>query len=152
MIGGNRDTAQDINNHNGSILSLDIVKLRKSKKLVQAEIYSYGHRNPQGLYRDSQTEEIFAHEHGPQGGDELNLIQKGKNYGWPRTTYGKEYVSGRDIAPETYPNTEQPLLYWVPSIAPSGLIRYRGKEFLKWQGDFLVGSLKFGFGPKGENG
>ena len=142
---GNRHSAQSLENHKGSILSLELATLRSSQKLLQAEIYSFGHRNPQGLFRDPATGEIFAHEHGPQGGDELNLIQRGTNYGWPITTYGKEYVTNRDIAPETAPNTEQPLFYWVPSIAPSGLIRYQGDEFSNWQGDFLLGSLKFGF-------
>ena len=142
---GDRFSAQNPANHKGSLLALQLESLRNSQKLVPAEIYSFGHRNPQGLFRDSRGGEIFAHEHGPQGGDELNLIKQGSNYGWPITTYGKEYVTGRDIAPENHPNTEQPLFYWVPSIAPSGLVRYRGDEFAKWQDDFLLGSLKFGF-------
>ena len=104
-------------------------------------VFSYGHRNPQGLIYDSETDRILMHEHGPKGGDELNHIQAGNNYGWPAITYGVDY-SGAVISPFTEaPGMEQPLRYWVPSIGPSGLALYRGDDFPEWQGDLLLGSL-----------
>ena len=105
------------------------------------EIWSYGHRNVQGLAWDPLTGGPIAHEHGPRGGDEINLIHAGANYGWPLATYGIDY-SGTLISPyQTYPGTEQPVLYWAPSIAPSGLAVYQGDLFADWQGDLLVGAL-----------
>lgn len=105
-------------------------------------VYSYGHRNPQGLAVDTATGHIFMTEHGPKGGDELNLIAPGKNYGWPAITYGVDY-SGAVISPFTEsPGMEQPLTYWVPSIATSGLAVYHGAEFPSWEGDLLLGALK----------
>lgn len=104
-------------------------------------VYSYGHRNPQGLVYDPATDQILMHEHGPKGGDELNYISAGKNYGWPAITYGVDY-SGAVISPFTEAEgMEQPLNYWVPSIGPSGLAIYRGDVFPEWQGDLLLGSL-----------
>ncbi|MCX4028662.1 PQQ-dependent sugar dehydrogenase [Endozoicomonas sp. SM1973] len=106
------------------------------------EIYSYGHRNPQGMVFDSTTQQLWLHEHGPKGGDEINLVKAGENYGWPMITYGREY-SGDVITEKTHdPHMEQPHWYWVPSIAPSGMALYRGNQFKNWQGDFLVGALK----------
>ena len=104
-------------------------------------VYSYGHRNPQGLVYDAQTDRILMMEHGPKGGDELNHIEAGDNYGWPAITYGVDY-SGAVISPYTEAEgMQQPLQYWVPSIGPSGLAIYRGKMFPEWQGDLLLGSL-----------
>lgn len=104
-------------------------------------VFSYGHRNPQGLTVDAQTGEIFMHEHGPKGGDELNRIKPGTNYGWPAITYGLDY-SGAIISPYTEADgMAQPLVYWVPSIGPSGLAVYRGDQFPQWDGDFFVGAL-----------
>ena len=104
-------------------------------------VYSYGHRNPQGLVYDPATDRILMHEHGPKGGDELNHISAGKNYGWPAITYGVDY-SGAVISPFTEAEgMEQPLNYWVPSIGPSGFAIYRGDVFPEWQGDLLLGSL-----------
>ncbi len=104
-------------------------------------VYSYGHRNPQGLVYDPATQRILMLEHGPKGGDELNHIVAGKNYGWPAITYGVDY-SGAVISPFTEAEgMEQPLTYWVPSIGPSGLAIYRGSQFPEWRGDLLLGSL-----------
>jgi glucose/arabinose dehydrogenase len=105
------------------------------------KVWSWGHRNPQGLALDSMTGIIYLHEHGPKGGDELNRVVASKNYGWPMATYGINY-SGAMVSPfETLPNVEPPLHYWVPSIAPSGLAFYGGDAFPKWQGDLFVGAL-----------
>jgi len=104
-------------------------------------VYSYGHRNPQGLAYDPATDRILMLEHGPKGGDELNHIVAGQNYGWPAITYGVDY-SGAVISPFTEAEgMEQPLIYWVPSIGPSGLAIYRGGQFPEWEGDLLLGSL-----------
>ena len=104
-------------------------------------VFSYGHRNPQGLVYDTAAERILMMEHGPKGGDELNHVVAGNNYGWPAITYGVDY-SGAVISPFTEADgMEQPLNYWVPSIGPSGLAIYRGDLFPEWQGDLLLGSL-----------
>jgi glucose/arabinose dehydrogenase len=104
-------------------------------------VWSYGHRNPQGLILDERSGKVYLHEHGPRGGDEINLIEPGKNYGWPAITFGVDY-SGAYVSPFTaHPGMEQPLKYWVPSIAPSGFALYDGDRFPQWQGSFLVGAL-----------
>ena len=106
-------------------------------------IYSYGHRNPQGMFKHPETGEIWTHEHGPQGGDEINIIQKGLNYGWPKISYGINY-SGTTLTENTaLPGMEQPLFYWVPSIAPSGFAIISSDKYSEWKGNLLVGSLKF---------
>ncbi|HUF35731.1 MAG TPA: PQQ-dependent sugar dehydrogenase [Gemmatimonadales bacterium] len=105
------------------------------------EIYSYGHRNPQGLLVDPRDGTIWSHEHGPRGGDEINRVRPGLNYGWPRTTHGVDY-SGEIISREqTAAGIEPPVLVWVPSIAPSGFALYLGDAFPEWAGDFFVGGL-----------
>ena len=105
------------------------------------KVFSYGHRNPQGLIYDNASNRILMVEHGPKGGDELNHIVAGRNYGWPAITDGVDY-SGAVISPFTEAEgMEQPLTYWVPSIGPSGLAIYRGELFPEWQGDLLLGSL-----------
>ena len=104
-------------------------------------VFSYGHRNPQGLVYDPETDRILMMEHGPKGGDELNHVVAGRNFGWPAITYGVDY-SGAVISPFTEADgMEQPMKYWVPSIGPSGLAIYRGDMFPEWQGDLLLGSL-----------
>jgi glucose/arabinose dehydrogenase len=104
-------------------------------------IWSLGHRNPQGLAHDPVRGAVFAHEHGPRGGDEVNRIRPGANFGWPIATHGRDY-SGATISPFTsYPGMEDPLHVWTPSIAPSGLAVYRGGMFPEWAGDLLVGGL-----------
>lgn len=105
-------------------------------------VYSYGHRNPQGLIVDATTQSIWMTEHGPKGGDELNRIEAGKNYGWPAITYGVDY-SGAIISPFTEaPGMEQPVTYWVPSIATSGLALYTSSAIPSLTGKLLVGGLK----------
>ena len=104
-------------------------------------VWSYGHRNPQGLALDVMTGNLYEHEHGAKGGDEVNLISPGKNYGWPAVTRGTNY-SGAYVSPlQSAPGVEQPLTFWDPSIAPSGLAIYYGAAFPDWQGDLFVGAL-----------
>ena len=110
---------------------------------VRPEIYSLGNRNVQGAALHPDTGELWAQEHGPQGGDEVNVIRAGRNYGWPVITYGVEYVIGTKIGEGTHKaGMEQPLHVWVPSIAPSGMAFYRGDRFPNWRGDLFVGALK----------
>ena len=147
---GGRPRAQDVNDHAGSIIRLhDDGRVPKDNPFVgqrnaKPEIYSYGHRNPQGMTLDPITGEVWIHEHGPQGGDEINIIQSGKNYGWPVITYGVNYGWGTEIGEgRKKQGMEQPLYYWDPSIAPSGMAFYEGDKFPQWQGNLFVGSLKF---------
>lgn len=113
----------------------------KAKKAI----YTYGNRNPQGMAKHPKTGKIWMHEHGPKGGDEINIVKKGANYGWKTVTYGVNY-SGTKITDETSrPNMEQPIYYWVPSIAPSGMAFITGDKYPKWKGKLLVGSLKFAY-------
>ena len=110
---------------------------------VRPEIYTWGHRNQQGLVFDAQSGRLYETEHGPRGGDELNIIVAQRNYGWPVITYGMDY-SGAYVSPYSQrPGLEQPVIYWSPSIAPSGLAMYRGDKFPAWQGDLFVGALAF---------
>lgn len=105
------------------------------------ELYSKGHRNPQGMTYDSGRDILWANEHGPKGGDEINIIEPGKNYGWPVASYGIDY-NGARITPFTkYEGTAQPFKYWTPSIAPSGFAVYRGDLFADWNGDLLIGAM-----------
>jgi len=108
---------------------------------VRPEIFSYGHRNPQGLARHPQTGEIWAVEHGPRGGDELNLIEAGTNYGWPVITYGRSYAGFAIGEGASKPGMAQPVRYWVPSISPSGLTFYDGDAFPAWRGNLFLGAL-----------
>lgn len=142
---GEREEAQNLANHKGTILRLkDDGSIPQDNPFVGragagAAIYSYGHRNLQGcvFYADR----LWTHEHGPRGGDELNVIERGANYGWPVITYGKAY-SGFKIGEGTHKEgMEQPLVYWVPSIAPSGMIVYDGMRFPKWRGNLFIGAL-----------
>lgn len=142
-----REKAQDLSGLLGKIIRINLDgSIPEDNPFVGNnkalnEIWSYGHRNPQGLIYDPQRKKVFMHEHGPQGGDEINLIEKGLNYGWPVITYGIDY-SGASITPFTeYEGMQQPLLYWVPSIAPSGMAVYYGEQFPELSGDFLVGAL-----------
>ena len=146
---GERQRAQDSADAAGSVIRLTLDggipednPLRNQNKAHPA-IYSYGHRNIQGMATHPDSGEIWTHEHGPQGGDELNRIVAGRNYGWPLITYGKEYGTGFSIGEGSEkPGIEPPQHYWVPSIAPSGMAFYRGSAFADWQGDILVGALK----------
>lgn len=105
-------------------------------------VLTYGHRNPQAILFDPIRQQVISHEHGPAGGDEINLIQPGLNYGWPVITNGRDY-SGASISPfKTYPGMQQPFVDWTPSIAPSGMALYQGEVFPELQGDLLVSTLK----------
>ena len=106
-------------------------------------IYSYGHRNPQGMAIHPETGKIWAHEHGPKGGDEINIIEAGKNYGWPVISYGINYNGTRFTDKTSASGMEQPIHYWVPSIAPSGMVFVTSDVYPNWKGNLLVGSLKF---------
>ncbi len=147
---GNRDVnPQDITRDGGKIYRIhDDGSIPDDNPFVgksgaKAAIYSYGHRNPQGLTKHPETSQLWEHEHGPRGGDEINIIQKGKNYGWPVITYGINY-SGTKITDETSrPGMEQPLYQWTPSIAPSGMTFVTSDKYPKWKGNLLVGSLSF---------
>ena len=108
-----------------------------------ASIYSYGHRNPQGLDIDLNTGKIWSHEHGPRGGDEINIIESGKNYGWPVISYGLNYDGTIFTSLLEKESMEQPLHYWVPSIAPSGMTLVTSDKYGDWKGHLLVGSLRF---------
>lgn len=115
-------------------------KARESRDFKR-QIYSMGHRNPQGLALDSATGVLWSHEHGPRGGDELNIITAGANYGWPLATKGRDYQGARITPYESFKGTVDPVHSWVPSIAPSGLVIYRGALFPEWNGDALIGGL-----------
>lgn len=129
-----REDAQKPDNHHGKIVVFPA-------EGGAAEIWSSGHRNVQGLIRDPESGAIWAHEHGPKGGDEINRIERGDNYGWPVATFGEDY-SGAVISPYTArPGMVDPLVVWTPSIAPSGLVLYRGALFPQWKGDLFVSAL-----------
>ena len=112
-------------------------------KGAKKAIFSYGHRNPQSLTVHPETEEIWETEHGPRGGDEINIIEPGKNYGWPVISYGINYNGTQFTQKVAQDGMEQPLHYWVPSIAPSGMAFITGDKYPGWEGDLVVGSLKF---------
>ncbi len=146
---GAKDRAQRLDDHAGSVIRLhDDGKVPRdnpfiSQKDARPEIFSYGHRNIQGAAVHPQTGELWTHEHGPQGGDEINISRAGKNYGWPVITYGVNYVVGTKIGEGTEkPGMEQPLYQWTPSIAVSGLAFYQGNAFPQWQGNLFVGALR----------
>ena len=148
-----REEAQNLGTNYGAILRLtDDGKVPKDnpfigRKNALPEIWSYGHRNMQAILVDQSNrrrERVFMNEHGPRGGDEVNFVQAGKNYGWPLITYGKDY-SGATISPWTKrAGLEQPIWQWTPSIGPSGMTLYDGKLFPAWRGDLFTTSLVFG--------
>ncbi|WP_199555521.1 PQQ-dependent sugar dehydrogenase [Sandaracinobacteroides hominis] len=142
-----RERAQKLDSPLGKVMRLTIDgKVPPDNPFVsnpgaQGSIFTRGHRNPQGLAFDPVRGIVFEHEHGPKGGDEVNILKPGANYGWPVATFGMDY-SGATISPYTeYKGMTQPIVHWVPSIAPSGLAVYRGAMFPEWQGDLLVGAL-----------
>ncbi|WP_462320892.1 PQQ-dependent sugar dehydrogenase [Halochromatium sp.] len=144
-----RNQAQNPGTHFGSVLRLNADGTAPSdnpfvgKPGAKPEIYSIGHRNIQGLTRDPDSGRVWANEHGSRGGDEINLIQAGNNYGWPEVTYSMEYWGPR-ISDETQaPGVTQPIVVWTPSIAPSGMTLYTGDDFPDWQGDLISGALAF---------
>ncbi|MEY8839778.1 PQQ-dependent sugar dehydrogenase, partial [Cribrihabitans sp. XS_ASV171] len=109
---------------------------------AEPEIWTYGHRNPQGASLDADGD-LWTVEHGARGGDEVNRIRPGRNYGWPVISYGRHYSGAKIGQGTSKPGMEQPAFYWDPSIAPSGMVIYSGTLWPEWQGDFFVGSLKF---------
>ncbi len=146
---GRNENAQDLSNHSGKIHRLyDDGSIPMDNPFVntdgaQQSIWSYGHRNPQGLAFHPQTGDLWATEHGPKGGDELNLIQRGANYGWPVITYGINY-NGTIITPDTAKaGMEQPIIYWTPSIAPCGMAFANADRYPEWANNIFSGSLSF---------
>ena len=146
---GAQQRAQRLDDHAGSVIRLhDDGRVPADNPFVgkagaRPEIYTYGHRNMQGAALHPGSGKLWTHEHGPQGGDEVNVERAGANYGWPVATYGANYVIGTKIGEGTSkPGMVDPLHVWVPSIAPSGMAFYAGSRFPKWQGSLFVGSLK----------
>lgn len=147
---GEKEIAQQTDKHPGSIIRLnDDGSVPDTNPFVNdanvlPEIYSYGHRNVQGMTYDSTNDILWAHEHGPQGGDELNQVLAGENYGWPVITYGVNYGIGTKIGEGTEKSgMVQPATFWDPSIAPSGLTLVDSDKYPQWQGNLLVGALKY---------
>ncbi len=147
---GDEDLAQGLDQHVGKVVRLaDDGRVPADnpfvgKSGVLPEIYSYGHRNVQGAALDPRSGQVWTHEHGPQGGDEINILRAGVNYGWPVITYGVNYVTGTRIGEGTHKEgMAQPLYKWVPSIAPSGMAFYEGDAIPAWRGSLFIGSLKF---------
>lgn len=146
---GEQDRAQNFQDDAGSIIhinadgSIPAENPFKDGAKAQPEIWSKGHRNPQGITFDTSDGKLYTAEHGARGGDEINTPEAGNNYGWPVISYGRNY-SGTKIGIGTAKEgMEQPIFYWDPSIAPGGIAVYRGKMFPEWNGDFLVTALKF---------
>ncbi len=139
--------AQDLARPNGKIFRLhDDGRVPRDNPFLKEKdalpaIWSYGHRNPQGLAMDPRDGRLYSTEHGPRGGDELNLIKPGANYGWPVITYGMNYDGTPMVAITAKEGMEQPLTYWVPSIAACGLDFYTGDKFPKWKNDLFAGGL-----------
>jgi glucose/arabinose dehydrogenase len=147
---GERPRAQDIGDHAGSVIRInDDGSVPATNPFARApearpEIFTYGHRNVQGIALDSDSGRVWAHEHGPQGGDEINVLTSGHNYGWPVISYGRNYGIGTQIGEGTHKDgMEQPRHYWTPSIAPSGMTLYTGDKFPGWHGNLFVGALKY---------
>ena len=146
---GNRDKAQSLNNPLGKIFRLhDDGRVPADNPYVntadtQPAIWSWGHRNPQGMEIHPVTGVLWEHEHGPKGGDELNVITEGQNYGWPSVTFGVNYSGTKITDLVSRPDMVSPVTYWVPSIAPSGMAFVAGDKYPTWQNNLLVGSLKF---------
>lgn len=147
---GQRSPSQDLADATGSTVRLNMDGSIPEDNPFSAhpgalpEIYTYGHRNPQGMVVDHRDGRIWLHEHGPRGGDALHILEPGSNYGWPAATYGSEYTTHRSIGidPHEDPGIVDPVVYWVPtSIAPSGMTLYRGNAFPGWEGDLLIGAL-----------
>ena len=146
---GVRPNSQDLSNHAGSVMRLnrdgsvpnDNPFVDRSD--VLPEIWSYGHRNPQGIAYDMQQQRLWLIEHGPRGGDEINLVLPGRNYGWPVISYGKEYWGPIQVGEGTArEGMEQPIKQYTPSIAPGSLLLYSGKAFPAWRGNLFAGALK----------
>ena len=146
---GIRENGQNLTTHAGSILRLspDGSPAENNpfidKPSIQKEIYSIGHRNPQGLFYDNKTQDLWSIEHGPRGGDEINLIKEGANYGWPITSHGKEYWGPFNVSElREKEGVESPKKVYIPSIAPSSLMLYRGNNYPELDGKLLAPALK----------
>lgn len=148
---GKQDAAQELSKDQGKVVRLhEDGKIPTDNPFVNTpgakpEIWSYGHRNPQGMVMHPTTGVIWEHEHGPQGGDELNIVEKGKNYGWPLITFGIGYDNSIISKDTARVGLEQPVTYWKPSIAPCGMDFITSDKYKSWKGDLLVGSLKFNY-------
>ena len=146
---GQRNRAQDFTINRGNVVRINrdgsIPKDNPfvGRKGYRPEVWSYGHRNPQGAALHPVTGKLWTNEHGARGGDEINIPQAGKNYGWPLISYGRHYWGGRIGVGTKKAGLEQPVYYWDPSIAPSGMAFYTGNQFPAWRGNLFVGALKF---------
>ncbi len=142
-----RDEAQNLANHLGKVIRIAPDGSAPSdnpfvgRADARPEIWSYGHRNEQGLAINPATGGLWEVEHGPRGGDEVNIIGKGKNYGWPVIGYGIDYNGAKIHAGDSREGMEQPVKYWVPSISPSGMAFYTGTLFPSWEGSLFIGAL-----------
>lgn len=147
---GEKKQAQQLSNHLGAVIrlhddgSVPADNPFRQNHNAKAETYTYGHRNVQGIAQNPWSQAIWVHEHGPQGGDEINVLLSGVNYGWPIITYGVNYVLGTRIGEGTAKEgMAQPIYYWVPkSIAPSGMVFYDGDKFPDWRGNLFIGALR----------
>ena len=146
---GERNRTQDFSINRGQVIRLNTDgSIPKDNPFVgrdgyRPEVWSVGHRNPQGAALHPETGKLWIHEHGAQGGDEINVPRPGKNYGWPIIAYGEHYSGGKIGEGTHKPGLEQPIYFWDPSIAPSGMAFYTGDKFAKWKGNLFVGALKF---------
>lgn len=144
---GERDLAQDLTHHAGTILRLKLDgSVPENNPSIGSQkalpgIWTFGHRNPQGLFFNKETNQLWSNEHGPRGGDEINLIKPRKNYGWPAVSLGKEYWGPVSIGHDRRPGMEDPIYDFTPSIAPSGLVQYQGEAFPALQGHLISGAL-----------
>jgi aldose sugar dehydrogenase len=144
---GTQPKVQELDNDHGKIHRIyDDGRIPQDNPFVgqkgaSPSIWTYGHRNPQGMVYDAATNRVWAVEHGPKGGDELNLIEKGKNYGWPKTSYGINYNGSILTEFKELPGIENPARYWVPSIAPCGMTIVTSNKYPAWKGNLLVGAL-----------
>jgi len=146
---GDKDRAQRLDDHAGSVIRLhDDGRVPTDNPFVGRpgalpEKFTLGNRNVQGMTRHPETGKLWMHEHGPQGGDEINIVRAGANYGWPVITHGRNYVTGTRIGEGTArTGMEQPLYQWTPSIAPAGMAFYTGERFPAWRGNLFVGALR----------
>ena len=144
----NRDLAQSLTTHNGKVMRLlEDGSIPQDNPFVgdstaRPEIWTYGHRNPQGMAQHPVNGSIWIAEHGPQGGDEINVLSRGSNYGWPLATYGEEYGGGKIGQGTELEGSVQPIKYWVPSLGTGGIAFYSGDEYSRWQPSLLVAGLK----------
>ncbi len=136
-----REEAQNTGNHLGKIVRLNADGSIPTDNPYGNAIWSFGHRNVQGIVYDAETGQLIAHEHGPRGGDEINIIERGHNYGWPAATFGVDYNGARISPFDSLPDTDSPVFHWSPSIAPSGMALYHGDLFPEWDGDLLIATL-----------